>query len=161
MKLVLADEAATLAAGAAIAKGLAALGPLPEHGLHLHLRGPLGAGKTTLARGLLRALGVTGAVRSPTYTLVEPYRAGALELFHFDLYRLAGAQELEELGARDCFRAGAVCLFEWPERAAAALPRASLILELAHDPPGRSLVARASDACGEALLLALRALPGS
>ena len=157
MSLRLADEAATLAAGARLADPVRAAVPECERGLHLHLSGELGAGKTTLARGLLRALGVTGPVRSPTYTLVEPYPLPGLEVFHLDLYRLSDPQELELLGIRDEFRAGVLCLVEWPERAAGWLPAASLELRLAHAGEGRCLRWRALDAAGDALAAALAA----
>lgn len=154
--LRLDSEQASAAAGARLAGGLAWLQAFPAHGLHLHLSGPLGAGKTTLVRGLLRALGVHGPVKSPTYTLVEPYRIAALEVYHFDLYRLGDGEELELLGARDYFHAGAICLFEWPERGAGWLPAASLRLELQPAGTGRELRVQALDAAGERLRDALR-----
>ena len=159
MSLLLRGEAATLAAGARLARGLLALaaGEFPDSGLQIHLHGPLGAGKTTLVRGLLRALGVDGAVRSPTYTLMEPYQASGLELFHFDLYRLADAEELELMGARDHLRAGAVCLFEWPERGAGWLPAPHLVVRLDHAEDARTLDAWAPGPPGQDLVDALLA----
>ena len=154
--LHLDSERASAAAGAQLAGGLARLQSFPAHGLHLHLSGPLGAGKTTLVRGLLRALGVHGPVKSPTYTLVEPYRIAALEVYHFDLYRLGDGEELELLGARDYFHAGALCVFEWPERGAGWLPGASLRLELQPAGRGRELRVKALDAAGERLRDALQ-----
>jgi tRNA threonylcarbamoyladenosine biosynthesis protein TsaE len=155
VSLELADEQATLSAGARLAAALAGLDALPEPGLHLHLRGELGAGKTTLARGLLRGLGVRGPVKSPTYTLVEPYPGAVLPVYHFDLYRLGCAEELELLGARDYFRPGVLCLFEWPERGADWLPAPSLELLLTHRGPARGLELQARDPVGEILASAL------
>ena len=125
-----AEDTAALGAAAA-----AALSGRP--GAVIYLEGPLGAGKTTLARGLLRALGVTGAIRSPTYTLLEPYEVGGTTLIHLDLYRLAGERELEPLGLRDYPPERCWWLVEWPERAGGRLPAPDLRIELSHDPAGR------------------------
>lgn len=113
--------------GAALARALPPLGEAP---LLLYLSGDLGAGKTTLARGLLAQLGVKGAVRSPTYTLVEVHAPGALHVVHADLYRLDSAADLEPLGLRELHRPGHVWVVEWPERAGDALPAGDLHLEL-------------------------------
>lgn len=92
----------------------------------VYLQGELGAGKTTFARGLLRALGIGGVLRSPTYTLVEPYSFEGRSVFHFDLYRLVDGQELELIGARDYFAETAFSMVEWPERGAGFIPAADL-----------------------------------
>src|SRR2546421_1222086 len=105
----LPDAAATAALGEALAAGAAP-------GLVLHLRGDLGAGKTTVVRGLLRALGHTGRVKSPTYTLVEPYELSSLHFYHFDFYRLKDRSEWSQAGFREYFNAHAMCVVEWPER---------------------------------------------
>ena len=156
----LRDEAATLAAGARLAPALAACAAAAGGGLHLHLHGDLGSGKTTLVRGLLRALGVRGPVKSPTYTLVEPYEVAGLSVRHFDLYRVADPEELELLGVRDDFRAGVACLFEWPERAGGWLPPPCLELTLAHAGSARTLSWEARDAAGRRLSACL-AVPDS
>ena len=116
---VLAGEAATMALGAALAGAGLSRGAV-------YLAGELGTGKTTLVRGFLRAAGVTGTIRSPTFTLVEEYRVGASTVGHYDLYRLSVPEELEFLGLRDHLAAGALLFFEWPERGAGVLPRADL-----------------------------------
>ncbi len=144
----LPDEAATHALGAAIARAL-------EPGVVVHLEGELGAGKTTLARALLRALGERGRVRSPTYTLLETYRAGSLEIAHLDLYRLADPAELEEAGFRELADGRVVLLIEWPQRAAGALPPPDLRVVLQARGEGRSAVVEACSARGERLLAAV------
>ena len=118
------------AIGTALARGLPALAAEP---LLLYLTGGLGAGKTTLARGLLAALGVAGPVRSPTYTLVEVHALPALVVVHADLYRLTDPEELEPLGLRDLHAPGHLWIVEWPERAARSLPAPDLELRLAID----------------------------
>ena len=144
LHLALPDEAATVALGGRLAAVLRT-----RAGGSVHLHGPLGAGKTTLVRALLRALGATGAVKSPTYTLVEPYRLAGLSLLHLDLYRLADPEELWGLGVFDDPPDRCWWLVEWPEQGGALLPSADLRLELAYDGPSRCV--RAS---GDAALLA-------
>jgi tRNA threonylcarbamoyladenosine biosynthesis protein TsaE len=126
----LADAAATEACGARLAGCC-------EAGLLVFLQGELGAGKTTLVRGLLRALGYAGPVKSPTYTLVESYRLRGLAVHHLDLYRLGDAEELEWLGIRDLLAGDALCLIEWPERGAGVLPQPDLLLRLDYQGQGR------------------------
>jgi tRNA threonylcarbamoyladenosine biosynthesis protein TsaE len=147
--LTLPDEDATLALGAAVAPHL-----VP--GLVVTLRGELGAGKTTLVRGMLRALGHAGRVKSPTYTLVELYEVSRLHLYHFDFYRFHDPKEWIDAGFRDTFNGRNVCLIEWPERAQGQLPPADLDIALAVTEPGRSATLTASSPAGERLLAALR-----
>lgn len=126
----LPDSNATEALGARLA-------PVLIHGGVVFLSGELGAGKTTLSRALLRAFGHTGAVRSPTYTLVEPYEIDGRPIYHLDLYRIADAGELEFLGLRDWLLPGRLLLVEWPERGQGFLPAPDLHLRLDYDGDGR------------------------
>ena len=125
-------------------------------GLTLALRGELGVGKTSFCRGLLRALGHEGAVKSPTFTLVEPYFLAGLDVFHFDLYRLTSAEELEYIGVDDYFSSAALCLIEWPDRGAGRLPAADLCVYLSIQDSGRRLRLAANSARGADLLGELR-----
>ena len=145
----LPDENATLALGAALA-------PRVAPGLVITLRGELGAGKTTLVRGLLQALGHAGRVKSPTYTLVEVYEVSRLSLYHFDFYRFHDPSEWIDAGFRDIFNGRNVCLIEWPERARGQLPPADLDIALEITEPGRTATITASSPAGEKLLGALR-----
>ena len=117
------------------------LAPAASQGGAIHLAGELGAGKTTFARALLGALGVGERIKSPTYSLVESYRVGALDVHHLDLYRVAAVEELEWLGLADLWGDGVLSLVEWPERGAGALPAPDLRLELRHAGRRRTLVA--------------------
>lgn len=152
--LLLADADATRAAGAALAAALRVRGPASPP-LRIALHGDLGAGKTTLVGGLLGALGHQGPVRSPTYTLIEPYQLAGLELQHCDLYRLGSPDAVAELGLRDLLVPGAVLLVEWPERAGALLEPWDLWLEIEYAGAGRRLRAIAASAAGRGLAAAL------
>ncbi len=151
LSLELGDAAATEALGAALARALAGL---RDNSCLVLLEGDLGAGKTTLVRGLLRQAGHTGPVPSPTYTLVEPYEIGGRTLYHLDLYRIADPEELEYLGWRDM--ADAVALVEWPERAPELAAQADLVIRLVHADGGRRARITALTASGAALAQALQ-----
>jgi tRNA threonylcarbamoyladenosine biosynthesis protein TsaE len=156
VELNLADEAATTSLGSALARGLP---ELATHSLLFTLSGDLGSGKTTLARALLRALGVVGTIRSPTFTLVEPYETMHGSVHHLDLYRLApGAAELEGLGYRDLRGQPGLVLVEWPERAGAALGAPDLTAQLDHQGTGRHISLAARGESGREWLASSRAL---
>jgi tRNA threonylcarbamoyladenosine biosynthesis protein TsaE len=143
--LIAASSEHTEACGARLARALPS--SLPQL-LQIHLHGELGAGKTTLARGFLQALGYSGLVRSPTYTLVESYALGAVTVVHADLFRLQHPDELEGLGLRDLAIADHVWLIEWPERAATWLPAADIDITLVAHPAFHSIELYPSTAAG-------------
>ncbi len=126
---------------------------LPTKGL-IFLNGPLGAGKTTFVRGVLRALGHLGSTKSPTYTLVEPYVINQKKYYHFDLYRLGDPEELEYMGIRDYLDESAICLVEWPEKGQGFMPKADLVINLNYEGEARSITLQASDSAWSQSLLA-------
>ena len=138
----LPDETATAAFAAAFSDGLSA--PLT-----VWLEGGLGAGKTTFTRSLLRALGFEGAVKSPTYAIVESYPLEAFTLHHFDLYRFASPEEWEDAGLDDLFSPDSVCIIEWPQQGGAFTPPADITVSLNHAEQGRTCTATAHTANGQ------------
>lgn len=147
-RLFLEGEAETEQLGQELARCVLASG----NGLTVFLDGDLGMGKTTLSRGVMRGLGHEGAVKSPTYTLVEPYEHLSLPAYHFDLYRLGDPDELEYMGIRDYFSGQSLCLIEWPERGKGVLPEPDIEIHLEREGDGRSVVMRAGSELGASLL---------
>ena len=148
MEILLGDPEAQLAFGAHLAAALT----VP---CVLYLEGDLGAGKTTLTRGMLRGLGHQGAVRSPTYTLIEPYELSAIRVQHLDLYRLADAEELEYLGLRDLLGEDVLWVIEWPERGAGLLPAPDLRILIEPAGEGRRLTLLAATPRGGRVVAAM------
>ena len=126
-------------------------------GCVIYLLGTLGAGKTTFVRGFLRGLGVMGKVKSPTYTLVEPYETEKFEVFHFDLYRLNAPEELNEIGMEDYFTGASVCLIEWPDKGGHVLPPPDLVgyFDIMKDQSGRDIRFEGRTECGVKILARL------
>ena len=139
--LILENEAATVDMGGVLAR-------LVQQGAVIFLHGDLGAGKTTLTRGIVQGLGHTGKVKSPTYTLVEPYELEHCSVYHFDLYRLADPEELEFMGIRDYFENNSVCLIEWPEKGAGMLAQADLEITMKYDDSARQITIIANNQNG-------------
>ena len=155
LNLLLRDEEATLSFGRKLAVALLVNNEFLTKSIELlqiqdvqimgavvYLVGELGAGKTTLTRGLMRGFGYEGAVKSPTYTIIEPYEFEQSQIYHFDLYRLAHAEEAEYLGAEEYFSSSNLCLIEWPERGLGSIPSADLVIELVQEGDGRSVTCK-------------------
>ncbi len=149
VKVFLNNELDTVELGARIAQ-------IVSPPLTLNLAGDLGAGKTTLSRGLIQGLGHTGAVKSPTYALVEPYEFDDIELFHFDLYRLSDPEELEFMGIRDYFTERSICIVEWPDRGHGLMPIADISIEIKYVGESREVEISARSTKGQALLSKLK-----
>jgi tRNA threonylcarbamoyladenosine biosynthesis protein TsaE len=148
MKLVVPDEQAMQEIGRQLARTAGRPGVV-------YLEGELGTGKTTLVRSLLRGLGYAGKVKSPTYTLVEPYALADLTVYHLDLYRLADPEELEWLGIRDLDSAADLLLVEWPDRGAGLLPPADLVISIEYQGNGRLLCVQTLTPRGQSMAVGL------
>ena len=153
IKIVAPDEEAMLALGSHLSQLLKGSGAV-------FIRGQLGAGKTTLCRGLLRAMGHSAAVKSPTFTMVEPYEIGASIVFHFDLYRLSDPGELDYIGIDEYFAGGGLCLVEWPEKAVGCLPQHDLEIFIDVSGEKRNITVEAMSADGETICEALTLIYG-
>lgn len=153
LAFILADEAATVTLGEKLGQLLVTA----KEGIVIYLWGDLGAGKTTFTRGVLRAFGHQGAVKSPTYTLVEDYALPARHVFHFDLYRLNDPEELEYMGIRDYFAADNVCIVEWASRGEGILPPADLEVVLMPSGDGRCVRVHGLTPKGQLLVAAIQA----
>lgn len=143
---LLADELATIAAGKKLAN---IVKKQLKQGIVVYLYGDLGAGKTTLTRGFVQGMGHVGHVKSPTYTLVEPYELNEWLVYHFDLYRLSDPEELEYMGIRDYFATNCCCFIEWPEKGQGMIKEPDLRIDLAYSDQQRTMVIQAKSALGE------------
>lgn len=142
------SEAAMLDLGAELAR-------LIPPGCMIYLKGDLGAGKTTFVRGMLRALGVHGPVKSPTYTIVEPYLLAGRPIYHVDLYRINDPQELYYLGVREWLTAETICLVEWPELGGQVLPPADIVIQIDYHDAARKITFTALTAKAQRIVAAL------
>lgn len=146
---ILADELATIALGKQLANIVKAE---LKQGIIVYLNGDLGAGKTTLTRGFVQGMGHVGNVKSPTYTLVEPYDLQDWQVYHFDLYRLADAEELEYMGIRDYFNSNCCSFIEWPEKGEGMLAEPDMVIDLAYHDEQRQVSLQAKTALGERVI---------
>lgn len=142
----LADENDTVKLGQLVGSALSAKGGI------VFLSGTLGAGKTTFTRGVLNYFGHSGSVKSPTYTLVEPYELAGKDVYHFDLYRLADPEELEFMGIREYFDGKAVCVVEWPDKGQGFLPQPDLLLSFCPQGEGRNVTLQNGTEQGYAMI---------
>ncbi len=151
--LALPDAGATSSLGHALARAVQRqIDEVRTHGLQMNLTGELGAGKTALVRAMLKALGVSGPVKSPTFALLEPYSVSSLDFHHFDFYRFADPAEFGSSGFREFFGPGRICAIEWPERAGPRLPSADLTIAFRVDGDGRIATIEARSELGQACL---------
>lgn len=145
MLFSLKNEEDTVAFGARVAKAT-------QGGEIIYLKGQLGVGKTTFVRGFLNQLGHSGNVKSPTYTLIEPYSINGKSVYHFDLYRINDPEELEAMGIRDYCDGESICLYEWPEQGQNVVPESDLVVSLSHVETGREVNIVSNSDKGEIIL---------
>ena len=145
MIIPLKNETETTEIGAKVASYL-------KGGEIIYLKGELGTGKTTFVRGALHKLGFTGSVKSPTFTIVEPYSIDSHVIYHFDLYRLDDPEELESLGIRDYCDGQSICFFEWPEKGGDFLPDADILISLSYQNEGRALEISTFSEIGDSII---------
>jgi tRNA threonylcarbamoyladenosine biosynthesis protein TsaE len=153
LEYFLPNENATISIGSSLAHVVKSNSH--QQALVVYLYGDLGAGKTTLTRGFVRGMGHVGNVKSPTYTLVEPYELEPWRVFHFDLYRLADPEELEYMGIRDYFNDDCCCFIEWPEKGAGLLANADLIITIVYQDEQRVISLQAKSTFGEQVVTSL------
>ena len=153
VKLKLSNENDTIALGKTLAS---IVKELKCARLIAFLNGDLGAGKTTMTRGFVHGFGFEGNVKSPTYTLVEPYEAEEFAVYHFDLYRLADPEELEFLGIRDYFSKTSYCMIEWPEKAQGFLPKEDLVINMLYDGEARKVEVESRSDTGKKIVELLK-----
>lgn len=153
-KIFLADAEQTDRFGALLAKSLQQHhSEIVDHGFNIRLEGDLGAGKTATTRAMLRALGVTGRIKSPTFTLLETYSVDeSIEVFHYDFYRFDSPEEFIDAGFRDDFAPGHICITEWSEKADPCLPQSDLTLSLSVNGSSRDVIGQAHSALGKTVL---------
>ncbi|MDG2956750.1 tRNA (adenosine(37)-N6)-threonylcarbamoyltransferase complex ATPase subunit type 1 TsaE [Bisgaard Taxon 10/6] len=150
----LPDEQATIDFGRMLIRAVCQIAS--PHAITLYLNGDLGAGKTTLSRGMIQGLGHQGNVKSPTYTLVEEYRLQGKRIYHFDLYRLSDPEELEFMGIRDYFSADSICLIEWAEKGASLLAEPDLSVNISYTDNARRIELIPQSEQGEAIIQLLK-----
>ncbi|OBX02921.1 tRNA (adenosine(37)-N6)-threonylcarbamoyltransferase complex ATPase subunit type 1 TsaE [Gallibacterium genomosp. 1] len=155
LTLFLANEEATIALGQKLSRFLLT----PTQNFVIYLNGQLGAGKTTLTRSIIQAMGYQGNVKSPTYALVEEYHLPQKSIYHFDLYRLSDPEELEFIGFRDYFRENALCLLEWAEKGGDIIPQPDLLINIEYQEQARQITLIANSNIAAQMICALKSDP--
>ncbi|KGQ25981.1 tRNA (adenosine(37)-N6)-threonylcarbamoyltransferase complex ATPase subunit type 1 TsaE [Gallibacterium anatis] len=155
LTLFLANEEATIALGQKLSRFLRS----PTQNFVIYLNGQLGAGKTTLTRAIIQAMGYNGNVKSPTYALVEEYHLQQKSIYHFDLYRLSDPEELEFIGFRDYFRENTLCLLEWAEKGGDLIPQPDLLINIEYQQQARQITLTANSDSAAQIICALKSDP--